>query len=417
MSIFGKAVSQLDSNDLYELLQSAAVENVRLEFKRDAPGKIEMLKKLSSFANTFGGFIVVGAEAKSQDGRIIGLPGVEPQSSYKQTVVQWCFEGASPPLNVEVSEPIAIPSGGGRVCYVISIRESELAPHFLNGRKGVYVRTDEFSGYFEPELANENELRRLLNRRELILKRRTELIERARLRFQSFTEAKHASFEKERRERRDAIGGRFDLAILPRFPSQPLCGHAALLALVKSKSIPCRQTGFPARHFDPISQHESAVMPGAGFNFSIVEVNVWGMFFFASELQERTKDFEGIHLSNFLGSLLVFVRYAGVMLKELGFDGDLQIELRMEGMRGVPWITYDGSLPETGPFSEFDDKIAFGMETNSISLLNDPDGTALNILRFVLFATNWERVAGNEQQLRQLLKEGYKFNSWAEPKE
>jgi predicted HTH transcriptional regulator len=72
MSIFGKPMSQISPLDLHELLEQKAVENVRLEFKRDIPGKDETLKKLSSFANTFGGFLVIGAEAKSSDGRIVG---------------------------------------------------------------------------------------------------------------------------------------------------------------------------------------------------------------------------------------------------------------------------------------------------------------------------------------------------------
>lgn len=40
-----------------------AVENVRLEFKRDVPGRDETLKKLSSFAKTFGGQVILGAKA------------------------------------------------------------------------------------------------------------------------------------------------------------------------------------------------------------------------------------------------------------------------------------------------------------------------------------------------------------------
>ena len=41
--------------DLQELLIDSAVENARLEFKLQVPTKDETLKKLSSFANTFGG--------------------------------------------------------------------------------------------------------------------------------------------------------------------------------------------------------------------------------------------------------------------------------------------------------------------------------------------------------------------------
>lgn len=55
MSIFTKPLSQLTTADLQELLDDGAIENVRLEFKSDVPNKDETLKKLSAFANTFGG--------------------------------------------------------------------------------------------------------------------------------------------------------------------------------------------------------------------------------------------------------------------------------------------------------------------------------------------------------------------------
>jgi predicted HTH transcriptional regulator len=63
MSIFTKPLSQVGAVDLQELLQEQAIENLRLEFKSEIPDKDEMLKKLSAFANTFGGLMVVGASA------------------------------------------------------------------------------------------------------------------------------------------------------------------------------------------------------------------------------------------------------------------------------------------------------------------------------------------------------------------
>ena len=176
MSIFTKPLSQLAFTDLQELLQDAAVENVRLEFKAKVPNKDDTLKKLSSFANSFGGLMVIGATEK--DGRIEGLPGVDQVADYRQKVVQWCFDAVSPPLVVEVSDAISVPAAAGdsmtspvadkRVCYVVATAESDVAPHFLNGRKGVWVRSDEFSQRYEPQLADERESSHLLNRRQLI---------------------------------------------------------------------------------------------------------------------------------------------------------------------------------------------------------------------------------------------------------
>src|SRR5580765_3829893 len=67
MSIFAKPVSQLEPNDLQQLVLGNAVENIRLEFKSRVPDKDETLKKISSFANSFGGFLVIGAAANSDN--------------------------------------------------------------------------------------------------------------------------------------------------------------------------------------------------------------------------------------------------------------------------------------------------------------------------------------------------------------
>ena len=138
-------MTDVTSVDLQELLTEGAVENVRLEFKREVPGKDETLKKLSSFANTFGGYLVIGAEDRNSDGRLTGLPGVDEVPGFKQRIVQWCYDAASPPIEPFVSQPLPAPGNENKMCYVIYIPESEEAPHFLNSRKGIYVRTDEFS--------------------------------------------------------------------------------------------------------------------------------------------------------------------------------------------------------------------------------------------------------------------------------
>src|SRR5712691_1265746 len=99
MSIFTKPTSQLSSAHLLEILREAAVENIRLEFKLKVPDKDETLKKLSSFANSFGGFMVIGAKANSADGRIEGLPGVDEQPGYKQKSGSVVFRCGQPTVD------------------------------------------------------------------------------------------------------------------------------------------------------------------------------------------------------------------------------------------------------------------------------------------------------------------------------
>src|SRR5438445_9138457 len=171
MSIFAKSITTLATADLQELLTEQAVENIRLEFKSASPSKDEMLKKLSSFANTYGGYVVVGA-AEDGTGRLQGLPGVAVINGYRQQIVQWCYDGVWPPLEVFVSDAIPTPQDRTKFCYVIEVPLSAETPHFLNGRKGAFVRTDEFSLRFEPQLATWDELTHRSNRRAALVQRR-----------------------------------------------------------------------------------------------------------------------------------------------------------------------------------------------------------------------------------------------------
>ncbi|MDD5544701.1 MAG: ATP-binding protein [Acidobacteriia bacterium] len=408
MSIFSKPLSQIGSQDLAELLAEKAVENVRLEFKRDIPNKDETLKKLSSFANTYGGVVVVGAKANSSDGRIVGFPGVDIQSGYKQKVVQWCFDGAMPPLEVEVSDPIQIPSGNGRVCYVLFSPESENAPHFLNGRKGVYVRSDEFSSRFEPQLATENELRHLLDRRKLILERRAELLRRARRRFLTFTRRRYQELTKSK----ESIGCRFDLCVVPRFPARPVCDHGHLSSLLRSIRVDWRSVGFPRSSVGFISQHESEIVLRPGSSFSILEANIWGMIFYATEIERETEQYSGIHLNHFLGQLLVFLKHANLMLRGFGYVGPLLLEMKQRKICGVPWIVFDGNKPIVGRASELDDQVSFSISTTSEAMDKRRDGLVMDILRYVFFATDWSEVADSPQELEKLVRTGYQYNSW-----
>ena len=87
-----------------------------------------------------------------------------------------------------VSDPISIPNNPKRVCYIIYIEESEQAPHFLNGRKGIWIRTDEYSQRFEHRLATYDELQHLSAKRARVVKRRCDLIERANFRFKTLVD-------------------------------------------------------------------------------------------------------------------------------------------------------------------------------------------------------------------------------------
>ena len=65
--------------------------------------------------------------------------------------------------------------------------------------------------------------------------------------------------------------------------------------------------------------------------------------------------------------------------------------------------------------SELDDDVAFSITTTSEALRERPDGIAMDVLRYVLFSVNWPDLAETPQELEDLIRKGYTFNSWPEP--
>jgi hypothetical protein len=422
MSIFTKPLSQLGAADLQELVQEQAVENLRLEFKLEVPDKDEMLKKLSAFANTFGGLMVIGAKASSKDGRITELSGVDKMSGFKQKVVDWCFKGVSPPLEVDVSDPIPTPSGDGKFIYVVRLPESDVAPHFLNGRNGVWVRTNEFSGRFEQKLADEIELRHLFDRRKLILERREALLRRARTRYEALADKTNIDAAGNRTK----LGSRLELAIVPRFPAHPLCKQEDLKSLVSESAVTWRQVRLPNVENGIISQHESVlVLHAAHEDYSIFESDIWGLIFFGTRIDDNREylltgtpdatSTTAIHLRQFVGYVLVFVANAAKMLRALDYSGPIHIEVQLKSIRGVGWLRFVDQLPLERRGSELDDEVAFTIPITSSELNSRPDGIAMDVLRYALFSVNSSDLVETPQALEQVIRDGYSFNFWSTP--
>lgn len=414
MSIFTKPPSRIGTSDLEELRENNAVENARLEFKLQVPTKDDTLKKLSSFGNTFGGFMVIGASAPRTDGRIDGLPGVDPEAGYKQKVVDWCFGSVSPPLTVEVSDPIPAPGGGGKVCYVIFVPESDVAPHFINGRKGIWVRTDEFSSRFEARLADEIELRHLLDRRKLIRERRAGLLERARRRFETYASSRLTD-DKGNTAR---LGSSLEICVVPRFPARLLCDQEQLKAMLTANTMAYRRFIFPdVGRSNILSQHESAIVRNPMLELSLFEVNVWGMLFYCAQVElDQREAGRGIHRSQFVGNVLLFVRHSGTMLKAMGYSGPTTVVTRLKSMLRVPWLYDAGGWLEPTEGSELDDEVSFSITTGAEELLNDPDCVSRNVLKYILFSVNAPHLIEAPDVFNRVIHSGYTYNCWPIPK-
>lgn len=164
-----------------------------------------------------------------------------------------------------------------------------------------------------------------------------------------------------------------------------------------------------------MTQHESAVVLRPGRDFSIFEANIWGMLFYGTQIDGDHNGTFGIHLYEFVGTLMVFLQHAGEMLPALGYTGPILVETALSRILGVQWLHAPQGWITTSPGSKLDDYVAFSLETTSEVLHETPDAVAMDVLRYVFFSVNWPDLVDTPQKLEELVRSGYKYNSWRQP--
>lgn len=146
-------------------------EGIRVEYKRDLSGGVrgKLPKVVSSFANSFGGVLIIGV--KSKNGKPVepiegfAKPGHEEEAL---TVENICHQNIYPtliPRVTEVSSDVV-----GKIFLVVEVEASPEAPHAIENSRKVYVRTGRAS---DPhDLADIDLIDRLIKRREDVLRHR-----------------------------------------------------------------------------------------------------------------------------------------------------------------------------------------------------------------------------------------------------
>jgi hypothetical protein len=216
------------------------------------------------------------------------------------------------------------------------------------------------------------------------------------------------------------FGPCLEVCIVPRFPVWPLCEQGKLRPLIMEKHFQWRQVGFPVRGHSVVSQHESAIVLGAAGQDSAFEANVWGMMFYCTKIAGADNQAQkfGIHLYRVVGTLLLFMRHAGTMLKALGYSGPIHIEMRLSAIRGVPWLhTFASGAAEVYEEggSELDDEFEFSIPAVTDALFDKPDGLVMEMLRYIFFAVNWPDLIDTQAKIETLIRTGYQYNFWYAP--
>lgn len=128
--------------ELRELIDSG--ESTTLEFKRKVTNPKKIAKEISAFANTKGGFLLIGVD---DDGTLVGVASEKSELDIVMTACQFLIEPAVEPSKIDVIN-IA-----GREIVVVEILSGERKPYKLisedklSGKeiKRAYIRIGEKS--------------------------------------------------------------------------------------------------------------------------------------------------------------------------------------------------------------------------------------------------------------------------------
>src|SRR5271154_1277780 len=124
-------LDQVQQQHLQSLIDARAAESLWIDYKRDTYGsngdaRLEFLKDISSFANTSGGDLVIGMNAK--DGVPTEfIPFTGAVESERLRLDQMAQSALEPRISKLQIQPVAIASGGS--VLIIRAARSYNAPH------------------------------------------------------------------------------------------------------------------------------------------------------------------------------------------------------------------------------------------------------------------------------------------------
>jgi hypothetical protein len=137
---------------LQDLKSTGVPEGVFLEYKRTTHGNgdaevKEYLKDVSSFANTYGGDLVIGIEEEEGVAKkVVGLVGVDPDKEL-QRLESLARDGIEPRIVGIRMKSVSVTDGG--VVFVIRVPKSWNPPHRVNARNTNRIYARNSAGAYE----------------------------------------------------------------------------------------------------------------------------------------------------------------------------------------------------------------------------------------------------------------------------
>lgn len=389
MNLFTKPITEIQFEDIENFCKERIPEGIKVEYKSDFPNNKKLAKVVASFANTYGGIVLIGVN-ESDSKPILPIKGIDYFKGIYEKINSICLKSIEPPVFPEI-QICPIPEKSNKVVVIIRVEESDETPHRVEHNTKVYIR---MAGQSEPVLAPFEEIEWLMHRREKAIQNKERLLARAELRFreQPLFE-KFAAFKK--------------MHLIPLYPSKVLVDIDNLDIAIKNARLRLQGEEFPFNLTSWKSLNESIIFEETIEStepfLAHLEINQFGLIWYKESFREDClPEHRGkIHVLYVLEQLIKMVQFGLKLYKELGFWGALEINLTLEGVKNRR-LTYEHILEEFESVS-LDNRIEITRKTKVPELKQNWEEIILDIHKQFLWSCGAHHIIKDRNVLQQHL--------------
>jgi hypothetical protein len=393
--LFTKPIQEITYEDIVNFCGEDHLEGSILEYKSQLPDNDKIAKSLSAFANTYGGVFIVGVNAPS------GKPeppfegfDFDPAMKYEEKIESICLAHIKEPIfpEIHVCEPV-----DNKTFIVVRIAESPLTPHRVANNTRVYVRTGQSST--PNEEADWGKIEWLASRREKSIELRERLKQEADQYFLNACKLKGVNLNDKK-----AYFATLSLKLIPLFPQTPIIDFSRLESIGNVIDVNHFQ------HFPAMSLYKPPLIrqgihkleflggednqPNHGKSFKYIYLNSFGVYSFKEDIGKVVKpegqtDVKIIKLSRIMTDVHYFLLSAIQFYKEIGYFGNLQFKIEIEGALGVNLYNplasqYNGDI-DLG-LKVTSDQLQWERETNLPQLVDNTVEVSASLIHDIIWS-------------------------------
>src|ERR1043166_2935406 len=137
-SPFTAPLASLEFADVVAFCEQGLPESINLDYKLQITAAEKLAKTASSFANTFGGLIVIGVDEDSASKPKLPFDGLQFEPKLEERIWSILMEHVYPPVfrEVHVCSPVT-----DHTFVLIRVAQSITTPHAIRHNTAVYLRT------------------------------------------------------------------------------------------------------------------------------------------------------------------------------------------------------------------------------------------------------------------------------------